>query len=206
MKLNFVNMYIYKVLFPPTEDEKILIQQSTDSFSKKIKHQNIAGVQTLMPFKDPVVRAAIHTHKFHGNIEAKRLLAHALQTWLITLPESDHLLIPVPLSKQRLRSRGFNQARTIAQEALKNIPSITLTSTILIRTKHTPPQTSLQREQRLSNTLGAFAVNANQQHKITGQDIILFDDVLTTGATLHAAKATLLPHSPASITCVTLAH
>ncbi len=78
---------------------------------------------------------------------------------------------------------------------------------MLVRTRHTPPQTELDRAQRLKNLHGAFTINARGvPNTISSLHILLLDDVMTTGTTLRSAKAALATLRPASITCVALAH
>ena len=76
----------------------------------------------------------------------------------------------------------------------------------LMKRDDRPSQTSLTREERLKNVTGAFSIAIEKAPVIAGQRILLIDDVATTGATLRAAKAALLPHQPAAITYLALAH
>ena len=202
MQWNFVN--IYKILFPPTDDEKMLEKQTLDTFTQKLRITHINDTLALLSYKDPAVRSAIHLNKFHGHAYAQQLLSHVLYMWLHTYVDTPYIVIPIPLSKQRLRTRGFNQSQVIAERALKNIPTIPIVDKVLIRTKNTPPQTSLQKEARMQNMQEAFIVKDGKQ--LQDKHVILFDDVVTTGATLHSAKNALMLHSPASVTCVALAH
>ena len=100
------------------------------------------------------------------------------------LPEA---LVPVPVTRRRLRQRGFNQAALLARSTarLLGLPSL---SGHLARVRNTPPQRSLPRSARLRNVRTAFAV----KRPIAYQRIALVDDVSTTGATAHAASAALL--------------
>jgi ComF family protein len=111
----------------------------------------------------------------------------------------------VPLSHKRKKERGYNQVELVAQRACTKT-SARLEKHILLKVRHTPPQTTLSKSERLKNVVGAFGIHDHTAEKISGKHIILLDDVTTTGATLHAAKAALLPHSPASVTCLALAH
>ncbi|MNQ98791.1 DNA utilization protein GntX [compost metagenome] len=100
-------------------------------------------------------------------------------------------IVPVPLSTERLRERGFNQAALLAS-ALARLPRAPdCASQLLMRTRHTPAQSGLQRAQRLRNLQAAFAVPVRWAARIAGQRVVLIDDIMTTGATLDAAAQAL---------------
>lgn len=102
------------------------------------------------------------------------------------LDEADWLL-PLPLSQARLRARGFNQALELARQLA---PAKTR-SDVLLRLRDTPAQSSLPRQQRLRNVQGVFGVAAGLEGALTGRHLLLIDDVMTSGATLHAAATVL---------------
>jgi predicted amidophosphoribosyltransferase len=94
------------------------------------------------------------------------------------------LVIPVPLHKAKLRQRGFNQSELIARAALKQRPAaleLKLDTAVLARVKATESQTGLTPHQRRENMRGAFAVL--RPDAVSGRDILLIDDVFTTGTT-----------------------
>lgn len=97
------------------------------------------------------------------------------------------LVLPLPLSAQRLRERGFNQALELA----RRVAPAKTDARLLRRVRETPPQSSLARAARLVNVRGAFALDPARQHVIDGRRILLIDDVMTTGATLSEAARTL---------------
>jgi ComF family protein len=134
------------------------------------------------------------------------LLGCLLEAWLQTLPQEPYLLLPVPLSAQRLFKRGHNQVETIAHEALTNTPHIVLHTNIITRVRHTQSQTSLPRFERKRNLKKAFILNPRTMHKLAGKKVILLDDVVTTGATLQEVKKALADANASSITTVALAH
>ncbi len=206
MKLDYRNLL--QLLFPLSDDEQIIFNLHGNYLADTSSVQTIDNVDILSSFKNSQVRAAIHLTKFHNHTKAKSLLANLLTTYISTSQQKEITIIPVPLSKKRFRERGYNQVSVVVKKMLNNNSNVTLADTVLERTRHTPPQTSLKREQRLQNMRDAFGI-MNQQKAvelITNKHIILLDDVMTTGATLQAAKAPLLQHSPTSITCVALAH
>jgi len=98
-----------------------------------------------------------------------------------------HLLLPIPLSAARLAERGFNQSLLLA---LQLSPSKTQ-SHLLLRTRHTQAQSQLNRQARLSNLLGAFAMSPLEAGAVRGQHILLIDDVMTSGATLNLVAQVL---------------
>ena len=100
------------------------------------------------------------------------------------LPEA---IIPVPLTRRRLRQRGFNQAALLARSTARRLGLPSLPGH-LARIRHTPPQRSLPRSARLTNVRAAFAV----RRPIAYRCVALVDDVATTGATAHAASTALL--------------
>lgn len=119
------------------------------------------------------------------------------------LSEAD-ILIPVPLHPRRLRQRMYNQAAELVKEVGKRtkIPYIL---DGLVRVKHTLPQGHEDKESRIQNMENAFKVNPLLEDKIHEKSIVIIDDVMTSGATLNACAATLLPFKPKKISTLTLA-
>lgn len=95
------------------------------------------------------------------------------------------IIIPVPLHKTRFRERGFNQASLIAKP-LATLIDLSYQPHILIKTKATPAQSSKSRQQRFHNLRGAFETKPNN-----AQHIVLVDDVVTTGSTVHEIARTI---------------
>jgi ComF family protein len=100
------------------------------------------------------------------------------------------LVIPVPLHSSKLRERGFNQSELIARAALKCVPLGILETGVLERKRATESQTGFTPQQRRANIKGAFHVNTRD--RVTGRDILLVDDVLTTGTTASECARALL--------------
>lgn len=115
--------------------------------------------------------------------------------------EAADIVLPVPLSTERLRARGFNQSALLAQRL-----SVSKThSRTLLRLHATEAQSTLPRAQRLRNLRGAFAVEPLHAAALHGQRVVLVDDVMTTGATLEAAALPLRQAGVAHITAIVLA-
>ena len=113
-----------------------------------------------------------------------RMLAEVIAGFEPFWADTPLVVIPVPLFAAKLRQRGFNQAELIARVALKLSPTrerYTLEKDVLERSRDTQSQTGLTPHQRRENLRGAFKVK--DRDKISGRELLLVDDVFTTGAT-----------------------
>lgn len=104
--------------------------------------------------------------------------------------EGEWLIVPVPLHRWRLWTRGYNQAALLARE-IGTLAGATLVVDALVRTKRTPPLGGLGRKARARTLAGAIAVDPRRAASLKGANVILVDDVLTSGATSDACVRTL---------------
>ena len=115
-------------------------------------------------------------------------------------------LVPLPLSAERLQTRGFNQAWELASAlARQSRLRARVDARLLLRLRHTHPQSQLGREARLANVKGAFQVDPLRVGELDGRRVVLVDDVMTSGASLFAAAQALRDAGAAHITAVVLA-
>ena len=115
-------------------------------------------------------------------------------------------LIALPLSSERLQTRGFNQAWELASALARQSQTRgQADAALLLRMKHTRPQSQLGREARLTNVKGAFQVDPLRAPSLAGRRVVLVDDVMTSGASLFAATQVLRDAGAAHITAVVLA-
>ena len=133
----------------------------------------------------PPVSSWVQQLKFGDRLDRARVMAESLLPVLQTVP-SQVPIIPLPLHRQRLLSRGFNQAHEIARVVSK-AQHRPLFDRHLQRIKHTAMQAELTEKQRAANVRAAFAV----VKPIHEQTVMLLDDVMTTGQTLRAAAGCL---------------
>ncbi len=191
---------IVNIILPERDSHRIVRELDRLIAAPKTISLNGCTVHYLLEFKHRSVRACIHEAKFHNNIKAQNLLGQTVSDFLKLHSISYDVVIPLTLSTERLKQRGYNQVEEILKSA-----RIQHSSKIIMRADR-PTQTSLTREERLKNVTGSFSIHTEKALVIAGKHILLVDDVVTTGATLRAAKAALLPHQPTSVTCLALAH
>lgn len=129
-----------------------------------------------------LLRDAIHALKFENAPELASTLAHRLKLALTHLNGSFDRVLPVPLHESRQRARGYNQSHLLASALAQDL-GVSVPHGALSRTRDTPPQVGLSREQRWCNMRDAF--QGDPAH-LNGASVLLVDDVLTTGATLQA--------------------
>jgi ComF family protein len=128
---------------------------------------------------DGPVAEAIKRFKFNRQMAFLPVMQLWLQRPLCReLAAAADLLVPVPLHKRRLKSRGFNQALLLAR-AFSESP---FSREALVRTRHTVPQVELKPRERKANVKGAFAIN--DPALVKGKQVLLVDDLYTTGATV----------------------
>lgn len=119
------------------------------------------------------------------------------------LPDTD-LIVPVPLHRMRLWMRRYNQAAVLAL-ALGQACNIAVAVDALARVRHTPPMINMNSEARRKNLRGAIRLRHAENSNITGRNILLIDDVLTSGATAEACAAALGSAGAARVDVLTLA-
>ncbi len=187
------------ILFPPRGSERIVRELSYEelqAYQSPIYVQ--PNVVALLPYRTREVSALIQEAKFRDNQKAQKLLGNLLAnyTWEEKLHES--LIVPIPLSPERHRSRGYNQI-----ERILTAGDIAYESNILVRTRNTAPQTSLGAQERRENLQNAFSV---QGVLVPNKTYIVLDDVTTTGATLFSAMEALRSAGAHEVRAITLAH
>jgi len=114
------------------------------------------------------------------------------------------LLVPVPLTRRRRLSRRFNQSALLAHEVARPT-RIEVEPLALLRVRPTKPQVGLSRQQRRDNVANAFAVAPGRKDAVSGKNIVLVDDVITTGAAAEACARALKRAGAARVDVLALA-
>ena len=113
------------------------------------------------------------------------------------------IIISVPMTKRKIAQRGYNQAELIAKEIAKNVANLKFEKDILIKVKETKAQSTLNKNERLENVKNVYKVQNEQ--KIKEKNILLFDDIYTTGATCHECIKTLKLAGAKTVDILTIA-
>lgn len=113
------------------------------------------------------------------------------------------IIISVPMYKKKKNQRGYNQSELIAREIAKKIENIEYRNDILIKIRNTAKQSSLNKEQRKENLKNAYVVNNNEY--ILNKNILIFDDIYTTGSTANECAKTLIEAGAKDVGILTIA-
>ena len=160
----------------------------------------IDGIRSPFRFEG-LVRQAIHQLKY-GNLRALAApLARLLNDYLMTKPAPGEVLVPVPLHRKRLRERGYNQSSLLARE-LGKLADLPVVNNCLIRQQHALPQARTATvDERHKNVADAFVT---RDRRLQDKQVLLIDDVTTSGATLDACATTLKAAGATSVWGLTL--
>ena len=213
--INKVKIVVFDLLFPRERSVREFSASKIIERAKRPKDWDEKDIVALFDYKDPLIKTAIWEMKYKNNekaIETLAEIAHAeilnyLSDWTLFENFTDPILIPVPLSKEKLEKRGYNQTEILAKEIVKldNAVNLICFPDIVIKSKDTEDQSSLKtRARRLKNLNGCFEVISPEKAK--GRDIIIIDDVTTTGATLKEMKKVLKKSGAGKVKAFAVAH
>ncbi|MBI2630801.1 ComF family protein [Candidatus Nomurabacteria bacterium] len=172
----------------------------------------------IFDYRHPAIKKSLWLLKYNGRKRLANVFAEIIYGKIMEeLAElsvmenfSAPILVPIPLSKKRYRERGFNQTELICRELIKidktnKKKNFILEDSILIKPNDTEHQARIKdRTQRLKNISGSFSIQKGSD--IKGKNIILIDDILTTGATLSEARKVLRQAGARKIIAFAVAH
>ena len=160
------------------------------------------------------MRRLIHLLKYEAMEPVANMLGARLAPQVAEICKrigGEVLVVPVPLHKSKRRERGFNQAQLLARATIRAVrrlePAVVLqlAASVLERSRATKSQSGLSTHQRRRNLRGAFFVSEKSAEKITGRDVLLIDDIYTTGATARACSRMLRNAGAARVWVATVA-
>ncbi len=176
--------------------------QAKDVVCGRCRNQAVAftAIRSWAEYSEPL-QGAIHRLKYRND----RGLAEVLSQPMVDLLERYHwlidLILPVPLDEARRKERGYNQAALLARP-ISWRTGIPLSESSLFRSRLTRPQVGLSISDRTENMAGAFKAESKS---IVEKNLLIVDDVITTGATINACAEALIRAGAAQVFGLTLA-
>jgi ComF family protein len=213
-----ITLILIDTVFPP-KPESILLREVTPEniYNKAVLIKNdreLPNTIVVFEYKDRITRGLLLELKNYGDKKACVLLAQALYDKLIERLSDElimsgftsPILIPIPVTRRTKTSRGWNQCELLALEIgkLDEGKNIEIICNALLKTGQTEDQVGKSKIEREKNLKGCFAVK--NPELIKNKNIILLDDIITTGATMKEARKTLLEAGAKRVICLAVAH
>lgn len=164
------------------------------------QHVAFSAIRSWAVFADPL-QSAIHRLKYHQDRGLGEILAEPLSTLLLNYNWKIDLIIPVPIDDIRRKARGYNQAALLAKP-ISWKTGIPYTDQALLKKKVTRQQAGLSLLEREENMADAFEGDKN---KVFGRNILVVDDVITTGSTVNSCAQALITAGAVCVFGITLA-
>lgn len=177
------------------------------------------GIIAFFPYRNETMRTALVELKDFRNRKIERLVGMLMRDKIIDMIDRvaktqagaatgaplNPLLVPVPMTKKALRKRGWNQCELIAREISKADTGkiMEIRADVLCKTRETGDQVGRTREERLAS-LG-LCMKVTDEESVRNRNVIVIDDIVTTGATLGEAKRALLQAGARAVICVAVA-
>lgn len=167
-------------------------------------HPGLRAVRSVCRMDTGTGAELVHALKYQGWSRVARPMARRMArlSWPRDVMAERAAVVPIPLSPQRGRERGYNQAELLAR-ATASAWQMPIWADALVRTRETRSQVRLTPSERASNVSRAFEVPSHRRTSLRGQHVVLVDDVITTAATVNAAVQALLEGGARIISCVT---
>lgn len=168
--------------------------------------QTLAAVSYAYPWSVLVGRYKFGDHPGWAPFFTQLMLQNSHITRCLADLQPADWVLPLPLSPQRLQTRGFNQSWLLAQQLVhQSHTAARADARLLLRIRDTRPQSQLLRGERLINVEGAFMVDPLRATQLAGRHVVLVDDVMTSGASVYTAARALRDAGAAQVTALVLA-
>lgn len=205
------------LLFPRPTSVIRLEQCSVQTLLKNLppaKQHPLPYIESAFEYRNPLTKKIVWEIKYRNNTNLTKKIATHLHDILLEQLSEDSLfnnaqppvLVPIPISDHRKKTRGFNQALLLAHYIYQTSPeTYRKIATPLVYKKNYIPQTTIKHKgKRMENINNCFRIHNSKE--IQKENIILIDDVSTTGATLKEARKILLEHGAKHVRAITIAH
>ncbi len=202
---------IIDLLFPRSAEVEQVLSYSYASLRELLRIRILSNphIISLFPYRHRSITSLIWELKYRENKVAAKLFAEVIAEEVFgkiikKQTSAPILVIPMPISKERRVQRGYNQCELIVEELRKLKPEHDYRSDIVHKIKNTEHQTQKNRKERLLNIQGSFRVA--HPPDIVRRQVIVLDDVVTTGSTLEAVTEELKNAGTHSVTGISLAY
>lgn len=201
--------YIIEIFFPPycyvcKKENKSLCDECLHTFTRAVDTP-APYITSIYSFKGSYIKKIIHAIKYFHRKDLIAPFAKILSDEIRKGKDYyTYTLVPIPMPPLRKYIRGYNHTEELSKQITKEISLHTI-NTILTRSSSGSKKRQVRaksRRERLHNQRNAFTVSS----PVNGMNIILIDDVTTTGATLHEARKLLLKHGASRVIAYTIAH
>jgi competence protein ComFC len=177
---------------PFCENPSVTFDGKTCKKCRRTKH--LDGLYCAASYENQIIKKLIHSYKYEPFVKdmaptlARLMISHLAVLNKLQNDFKDFILVPVPVHPKKLKFRGFNPAEELAK-VLSEYLEIPVFPGALVKTKQTPPQAELKKEERQKNIKGIFSVE--NKGVVLENKILLVDDVFTTGATTEECALVL---------------
>ena len=202
VKITFITRpYCQKCGTSLSNNRRISLCTETQCFNEKHFYHS---TKSLIEYND-AAKDLIVQFKFHSNFELLRLFKNWFRGLLDQreYQEIDYVF-PVPLHKNKLRARGYNQTAVLAK-IVSRIIKKQYHDAVLIKVKNTINQSDLKQKARKKNLTNAFDINRKNSSIINNKRVLLIDDIITTGATVNECSKVLLKNGAQEVRILSIA-
>ncbi len=173
----------------------VIFAQENICLNCKAKLPAYKKVVSIFWYENEIIKL-VYSFKYGGSKYLAKPMANIMSEKLKTENLNFDVILPVPISDKKLKTRGYNQSELLAKEISQKLNCDTYNN-ILIRVKDTVTQTNLTRKERQENLKDAFAIN--DKKLIKNKNVLLIDDVLTTGSTAEECSKVLLKNAAKNV-------
>lgn len=201
-QIKFISFPSCQICSKPIKNES-----SEELRCAKCLHESPSYQSSIILFAyEKVVSGMILSLKYHDNTYiCKKLGRMFAQRFIRDTTEDFDIIAAVPLHKKRIKARKYNQSVILGKHIGKNIAGVRFVSDLLVRTKFSKTQENLNEKERNENLKNAFIVNKKYHDFVKGKNIILVDDVVTTGATIENCSLALKSQNSGHIKIMAIA-
>jgi len=213
--IGYILRRILDALIPISSESAIARSLSEETLAELLHpmiHRDKQWIVALFPYRNPKVRALIRAIKYRGEKAPLPALGRILADEIIQILADkktlggwrNPLLVPIPSSSARLKSRGYNQVERITLATLPHLEAEVTYAPDVLGREDRASQVEVLKSEREKNIAGAFSVI--RPEKVSGMHVILIDDVAETGTTLSDARRALIGAGASEVIAITLAH